>query len=133
MSRCPQGQLFQKAHASRLFSAEVLANTKPLHGKGKKSPGTETPNYSAGGAEHCSAPVSKLTLQDTSLPASPKNSCNMLGAPLQAQEMVAHFLQQCVHFLFSPKTVGHFYKVSKIMKHLLLPLAFSYELTFKQV
>lgn len=97
------------------------------------SPGTETPNYSAGGAERCCAPLSELTLQDTSLPASPKNSYNVLGAPLQAQEMVAHSLQQCIHFLFSSKTVGHFYKVSKIMKHLLLPLAFSYELTFKQV
>lgn len=82
MSRCPQGQLFQKARASRLFSAEVLANTKPPPGRVEKAPGTEMPSYSAGEAEQCSAPVSKLTLQDTSLPASPKNSCNMLGAPL---------------------------------------------------
>lgn len=131
----PQRLLFQEAFAPWLFSAKTFANTKPPPGR-SKSPvlkqflATRMLNYL-----RCTALLASINLpmQSTSLPVIIRNAYRCWEYPYSIGNGCAFLAIKHLFSFFPPRTARHFPKVSKIMKHLLLPLVFSYNLTFKQV
>lgn len=83
--------------------------------------------------QYCFACINKSAHAKYQPVCDNKKCIQMLGIPLQHREWLCISCNKAPILFFPPRTVRHFPKVSKIMKHLLLPLVFSYNLTFKQV